>query len=72
MFACSKRGLLLGVSLCALTCGEAVLAQEVQTSDELVVYGTVVTRNRVDTTAPKLSYYLEFFQRFEPFRRVTR
>lgn len=66
LYACSKRGLLLGVSLCALTCGEAVLAQEVQTSDELVVYGTVVTRNRVDTTAPKLSYDLEYFQRFEP------
>jgi outer membrane receptor for ferrienterochelin and colicins len=68
MYACSKRGLLLGVSLCALTCSGVASAQDagVQTSDELVVYGTVVTRNRVDTTAPKLSYDLEYFQRFEP------
>ncbi|MGE0024218.1 MAG: TonB-dependent receptor plug domain-containing protein, partial [Hyphomicrobium sp.] len=66
LYACSKRGLLLSVSLCALTCGETVLAQEVQTTDELVVYGTIVTRNRTDTVAPVLNYDLEYFQRFEP------
>lgn len=66
VYACSKRGLLLSVSLCALPYGETALAQEFQTSDELIVYGTVVTRNRVDTVAPKLSYDLEYFQRFEP------
>lgn len=47
----------------------AASAQEIsgaQTSDELIVYGTVVTRNRTDTIAPTLSYDLEYFQRFEP------
>jgi outer membrane receptor protein involved in Fe transport len=43
-----------------------VRAQAVQTTDELIVYGTVVTRNRSDTVAPVLSYDLEYFQRFEP------
>ena len=43
-----------------------VQAQAVQTTDELIVYGTVVTRNRSDTVAPVLSYDLEYFQRFEP------
>ena len=37
-----------------------------QTTDELIVYGTVVSRNRSDTVAPVLSYDLEYFQRFEP------
>ncbi len=37
-----------------------------QTTDELIVYGTVVTRNRTESTAPVLSYDLEYFQRFEP------
>ncbi|MBY0226264.1 MAG: TonB-dependent receptor [Hyphomicrobium sp.] len=43
-----------------------VQAEGVQTTDELIVYGTVVTRNRSDTVAPVLSYDLEYFQRFEP------
>src|SRR5262245_46699508 len=69
VYACSKRSLLAGVSLCALMHGGAALAQDstgAQTSDELIVYGTVVTRNRTDTIAPTLSYDLEYFQRFEP------
>lgn len=65
VFACGKLGLLAGVSLCALLDGEA-RSQEAQSSDEIVVYGTVVTRNRTDTIAPTLSYDLEYFQRFEP------
>lgn len=51
--------------MCALLDGEA-RSQEAQSSDEIVVYGTVVSRNRTDTIAPKLSYDLEYFQRFEP------
>lgn len=51
--------------MCALLDGEA-RSQEAQSSDEIVVYGTVVTRNRTDTVAPTLSYDLEYFQRFEP------
>ena len=42
-----------------------VQAQAVQTTDELIVYGTVVTRNRSDTVAP-VSPTTEYFQRFEP------
>lgn len=69
VMACSKLSLLAGVSLCALTFSEAASAQEfsgIQTSDELIVYGTVITRNRTDTVGPTLSYDLEYFQRFEP------
>lgn len=67
-FACSRASLLLTVSLCSLAAGGAHAqdAVEVQTSDELIVYGTVVTRNRNDTVSPTLSYDLEYFQRFEP------
>lgn len=67
-FACSRASLLLTVSLCSLAASGAHAqdAVEVQTSDELIVYGTVVTRNRNDTVSPTLSYDLEYFQRFEP------
>lgn len=67
-FVCSRASLLLTVSLCSLAASGAYAqdALEVQTSDELIVYGTVVTRNRNDTVSPTLSYDLEYFQRFEP------
>jgi outer membrane receptor protein involved in Fe transport len=50
-----------------LTCSPAFAQSPgFQTTDELIVYGTVVTRNRSETVAPVLSYDLEYFQRFEP------
>ena len=60
--------LLASVSVAAMFSSSTseVQAQAVQTTDELIVYGTVVTRNRSDTVAPVLSYDLEYFQRFEP------
>ena len=63
-----KASLLAGVSVVCLLKPEGAQAQSsgFQTTDELIVYGTVVTRNRSDTTAPVLSYDLEYFQRFEP------
>jgi outer membrane receptor protein involved in Fe transport len=67
--ACSKGALLLTTAFCSVAATCSVYAQDaagVQSSDELIVYGTVVTRNRTDTVAPKLSYDLEYFQRFEP------
>lgn len=67
--ACSRAALLLSTAFCASLANSAVYAQDaigVQTSDELIVYGTVVTRNRNDTVSPTLSYDLEYFQRFEP------
>lgn len=67
--ACSRVRLLLGVSIATLLqvdVGYAQSASGVQTSDELIVYGTVLTRNRTDTIAPVISYDLEYFQRFEP------
>ncbi|MCU0953227.1 MAG: hypothetical protein MUC37_01150 [Hyphomicrobium sp.] len=56
------------VSATALLASGPAFAQSpgFQTSDELIVYGTVVTRNRSETVAPVLSYDLEYFQRFEP------
>ena len=68
-FACSKGALLLTTAFCSVAASCSAYAQDaagVQSSDELIVYGTVVTRNRTDTVAPKLSYDLEYFQRFEP------
>ena len=68
-FSRSRGALLLSTALCALFASESVEAQEVsgfQTSDELIVYGTVVHRNRTEAVAPNLSYDLEYFQRFEP------
>lgn len=67
-FAFCRAGLLAGASTVAMLAGTAAFAQEngVQTSDELIVYGTVLTRNRTDTVSPTLSYDLEYFQRFEP------
>ena len=64
----SRFALLGGVSLAALLPNDIAAAQTAasQTSDELIVYGTVVTRNRSETIAPVLSYDLEYFQRFEP------
>ncbi len=61
-------GLLSGVSAVCLLHSDGALAQSAgfQTTDELIVYGTVVTRNRTESTAPVLSYDLEYFQRFEP------
>ena len=61
--------LLLSTALIALFAGNKAQAQDAsgfQTSDELIVYGTVVHRNRTEGTAPALSYDLEYFQRFEP------
>jgi outer membrane receptor protein involved in Fe transport len=71
MFSRSKRPtahLLGSVSATALLASGPAFAQSpgFQTSDELIVYGTVVTRNRSETVAPVLSYDLEYFQRFEP------
>ncbi len=34
--------------------------------EEIIVTGVVFRNNRLDETAPKLSYDLEYFQRFEP------
>jgi len=67
-FACGRAPLLLTTALCSLAANGTAYAQDAgfQTSDELIVYGTVVTRNRTETTAPTLSYDLEYFQRFEP------
>ncbi|HEX2841022.1 TonB-dependent receptor plug domain-containing protein [Hyphomicrobium sp.] len=68
-FACSRRTLLLTTAFGSLLAGNSAYAQDaigVQSSDELIVYGTVVTRNRTDTVSPTLSYDLEYFQRFEP------
>ncbi len=67
--ACSRASLLLTTALGSLTAVGAAQAQDassVQTSDELIVYGTVVTRNRTESVSPTLSYDLEYFQRFEP------
>lgn len=60
--------MLAGVSTFCMFEATDALAQSpgFQTTDELIVYGTVVTRNRSDTIAPVLSYDLEYFQRFEP------
>lgn len=68
-FACSRGALLLTTAFCSVAASCSAYAQDaagVQSSDELIVYGTVVTRNRTDTVAPTLSYDLEYFQRFEP------
>ncbi|MDX2287306.1 MAG: TonB-dependent receptor [Hyphomicrobiaceae bacterium] len=62
----SKFGLLLSASVLVLVPSEVAVAQDSQTSDELIVYGTVVHRNRTESVAPTLSYDLEYFQRFEP------
>ena len=35
-------------------------------SEEVIVTGQIVYRNRVDTPAPVLTYGLDYFQRFEP------
>jgi len=60
----------LAVSILMLSVapGGSAIAQtaDVQSSDELIVYGTVATRNRTDSVAPVISYDLEYFQRFEP------
>jgi outer membrane receptor for ferrienterochelin and colicins len=69
MRSVSLCGRFVGISVLALLASDSASAQQasgVQTSDELIVYGTVVTRNRTDTVAPTLSYDLEYFQRFEP------
>jgi outer membrane receptor protein involved in Fe transport len=66
VFAYAKHGLAAGALLCLALPIDVASAQESQTSDELIVYGTVVSRNRTDTVAPKLSYDVEYFQRFEP------
>jgi outer membrane receptor protein involved in Fe transport len=60
--------LLASISTVALIPATGASAQGAgfQTTDELIVYGTVVTRNRSETVAPVLSYDLEYFQRFEP------
>jgi outer membrane receptor for ferrienterochelin and colicins len=61
--------LLATTALGALTQTDATMAQSAsgaQTSDELIVYGTIIQANRADTTAPVLAYDLEYFQRFEP------
>jgi outer membrane receptor for ferrienterochelin and colicins len=63
-----KIALLLGVSFASMALSGPALSQDAgfQTTDELIVYGTVVSRNRSDTVAPVLVYDLEYFQRFEP------
>jgi outer membrane receptor protein involved in Fe transport len=66
VFGITARYALVGGVLFASFQVSDARAQESQTSDELIVYGTVVTRNRTDTIAPKISYDLEYFQRFEP------
>jgi outer membrane receptor protein involved in Fe transport len=67
--ACGRRSLLLSTAFGLLLGANTAYAQDVsgvQTSDELIVYGTVVTRNRTESVGPTLSYDLEYFQRFEP------
>ena len=67
-FAANRAALLTSVSFACLALAYPAHSQDAgfQTSDELIVYGTVVTGNRTDATAPVLSYDLEYFQRFEP------
>ena len=41
-------------------------AEEDTTLEEIVITGEITYRNRIDTTAPALSYDQEFFEKFEP------
>ncbi len=66
VFGATTRIALVGGVLFASFQVSDARAQDAQTSDELIVYGTVVTRNRTDSVSPKLSYDVEYFQRFEP------
>jgi outer membrane receptor protein involved in Fe transport len=66
VFGVTTRTALVGGVLFAFFQISDARAQDAQTSDELIVYGTVVTRNRTDSISPKLSYDVEYFQRFEP------
>lgn len=60
----------LSGSVSALALAAVAFAQETPAtasgSEEVVVTGQIIYRNRVDTPAPVLTYGLDYFQRFEP------
>lgn len=59
----------LAIASQAMAADEAITtaAADAPTSvEELVVTGQITYRNRTDSTAPVLSYDLEYFQKFEP------
>lgn len=73
-----KRGLLMGLAGAVMCFSAPAMAQQSapptddaatgvpNTSDEIVVTGEIVYRNRTEETAPVLEYGLDYFQRFEP------
>lgn len=57
---------LCGASALALSAAAQEPAGGGSGSEEVIVTGQIVYRNRVDTPAPVLTYGLDYFQRFEP------